>query len=98
MWIKTVDKNNEYITEYTNMDSGMFFVLALDNSVLYLSFGCKCEKTEVQTIYKSTNSEEICSIYKALIKNVEELLNDGVSFMDFRGMIEYIQSHKDIKD
>jgi len=94
MWIKTIDENYEYNSMYLNMDSGMFFVLALDNSVLYLSFGCKGEKTEAQTIYKSTNSEEICNIYKALIKNVDELLNDGVSFMDFQGMIEYIQSHK----
>jgi hypothetical protein len=80
------------------MDSGMFFVLALDDYVLYLSFGGKGERTEAQTIYKSTNSEEICSIYKSLIQNVDELLNGGVSFMDFQGMLDYVQSHKDIKD
>lgn len=91
MWIKTIDENYEYNAMYLNMDSGMFFVLALDDYVLYLSFGGKGERTEARTIYKSTNSEEICSIYKALIKNVDELLNEGVSFMDFRGMIEYIQ-------
>jgi hypothetical protein len=50
MWVKTVDENYEYNAMYLNMDSGMFFVLALDNSVLYLSFGCKGEKTEVQTM------------------------------------------------
>jgi len=98
MWIKTVDENYDYSAMYLNMDSGMFFVLALDDYVLYLSFGGKGEKTEARTIYKNTNSEEICNIFNALIKNVDELLNDGVSFMDFQGMIEYVQSHKDIKD
>ena len=98
MWIKTVDENYEYNAMYLNMDSGMFFVLALDDYVLYLSFGGKGERTEAQTIYKSTNSEEICSIYKSLIQNVDELLNGGVSFMDFQGMLDYVQSHKDIKD
>jgi hypothetical protein len=80
------------------MDSGMFFVLALDDYVLYLSFGGKGERTEAQTIYKSTNYEEIRNIFKALIKNVDELLNDEVSFIDFQGMIDYVQSHKDSKD
>ena len=98
MWIKTVDENYECNAMYLNMDSGMFFVLALDDYVLYLSFGGKGERTEAQTIYKSTNYEEIRNIFKALIKNVDELLNDEVSFIDFQGMIDYVQSHKDSKD
>ena len=93
MWIKTTDENYGYNAMYLNMDSEMFFVLALDDYVLYLSFGGFGERTEARTIYKSTNSEEICNIFKALIKNVDELLNDGVSFMDFQGMVEYIQSN-----
>ena len=93
MWIKTTDENYGYNAMYLNMDSEMFFVLALDDYVLYLSFGGFGERTEARTIYKSTNSEEIRNIYKALIKNVDELLNDGVSFMDFQGMIWYIQSN-----
>ena len=95
MWIKTVDENYECNAMYLNMDSGMFFVLALDDYVLYLSFGGKGERTEAQTIYKSTNYEEIRNIFKALIKNVDELLNDEVSFMDFQGMIAHIQSYQD---
>lgn len=98
MWIKTVDKNNEYITEYTNMDNGMRFSLELYGA-LHLSFRSGFdEKIDTRTIWEGKHTEEDCNIFKALIKNVDELLHEGASFIDFMGVIDYVQSHKDSKD
>ena len=95
MWMKTIDKNNEYITEYTNMDTGIRFTLELYGS-LHLSFGSLFdEKFNIRTIWEGKHTEEDYSVYKSLIKNIDELLKDGVSFMDFRGMIAHIQSYQD---
>ena len=94
MWIKTIDKNNEYIVEYTNMRNGMWFTLQLYGA-LYLSLGGRDEKIDTRTIWEGKHTEEDRNIFKALVKNVDGLLNDGVSFMDFRGMIEHIQSYQD---
>ena len=93
MWIKTVDKNNEYITEYTNMDTGIGFTLELYGS-LYLSFGRFDEKINIRTIWEGKHTEEDYSVYKSLIKNIDELLKDGVHFMDFQQIIAHITEKK----
>jgi len=94
MWIKTVDKNNEYITEYTNMDTGIGFTLELYGS-LYLSFGSRFdEKINIRTIWEGKHTEEDYSVYKSLIKNIDELLKDGVHFMDFQQIIAHITEKK----
>ncbi len=100
MWIKTVDKNDEYITEYTNMGSGMWFTLRLYGA-LYLSFGGRDEKIDTRTIWEGKHTifnkcfEENCNVYKALIKNVDELLKDGASLVDFQQIIAHILSYQD---
>jgi|GEM_PF-2864034 len=104
MWIKTVDKNDEYITEYTNMGSGMWFTLQLYGA-LYLSLGGRDEKIgrdeeiDTRTIWEGKRAlfhlEEDCNVYKALIKNVDELLKDGASLVDFQQIIAHILSYQD---
>lgn len=95
MWIKTVDKNNEYITEYTNMDTGMWFTLELYGA-LHLSFGSRFdEKIDIRTIWKGKHTKENYSIYKSLIKNVDELLKEEVRLIDFQQIIAHIQSYQD---
>lgn len=95
MWMKTIDKNNEYITEYTNMDTGIRFTLELYSS-LHLSFvSLFDEKVNIRTIWEGKHTEEDYSVYKSLIKNIDELLRDGVHFMDFQQIIANIQSYQD---
>lgn len=118
MWIKTIDKNNEYITEYTNMDTGIRFTLELYGSShlsrmsspeesdvrfklelygsLHLSFGSLFdEKINIRTIWEGKHTEEDYSVYKSLIKNVDELLKEEVRLMDFQQIIAHIQSNED---
>jgi len=42
--------------------------------------------------YKKVNEKTTFETFDFIVSK-DELLNEGVSFMDFRGMIEYIQSH-----
>jgi hypothetical protein len=95
MWIKTIDKNNEYVTEYTNMDTGIRFTLELCGS-LHWVFGSRFdEKIGVRTLWEGKHTEEDYSVYKSLIKKIDELLKDGVRLMDFQQIIAHIQSNED---
>ncbi len=93
MWIKTI--YNEYITEYTNMDTGFRFTLELFGD-LHMSFRSRFdEKIDIRTLWEGKHTKENYSIYKSLIKNVDELLKEEVRLMDFQQIIAHIQSNED---
>ena len=98
MWIKTIDKN-ECIVNYTNMDSCLWMSFTKSEErpnytnpngrppYILLSVTDRLDSVLFEC---DDNAEETHDTFKTLIKNVDELLNGGVSLIDFKGMLAHI--------
>ena len=105
MWIKTMDKRDEYTVEYTNMDSGMWMRVTKSEDppsytnpngrppYISLSVGHVLNETiwlKSVLLEGDELGEEQEKVYNGIIDMVDVYLNQGENYISFPGLVDEI--------
>ncbi|HPB88394.1 MAG TPA: hypothetical protein PLP59_12815 [Thermotogota bacterium] len=106
MWIKTIDKRDEYTVEYTNMDSGMWMRVTKSEDppsytnpngrppYISLSVGHVLNETlnllRESVLWGDELGEEQENVYNGIIDMVDVYLNQGENYISFPGLVDLV--------